>query len=179
MRPQGTGSPPSHWDAAVLARVEAVLARHVGPLAAVMVRRAARECPDLPALYARLGEQITQSSARAAFLGHLTSTGGSGGTAGNGATAGAGLATGGSAGSGARPAVTPTGSHGGGPPVSDAMLELAQKLLAAHVGPIARVVVKRAAERSRQRDSFFAQLADAVPESARAKFLAELSRLAG
>ena len=59
------------------------------------------------------------------------------------------------------------------------MLELAQKLLAAHVGPIAKVVVKRAAERSRQREALFAQLAEAVPEAARAKLLAELSRLAG
>ena len=64
----GTGSAPTHWDPGVLAKVEAALARHVGPLASVMVRRAARECHDMPALYARLGEQITQSSAREAFL---------------------------------------------------------------------------------------------------------------
>ena len=169
----GTGHTPTHWDASVLAKVEATLAKHVGPMAAVMVRRAARECHDVPALYARLGEQITQATAREAFLGHITSAGpGTGGTAGKSA----------STGSGGHRAVAPGGSAAGlqapsGPPVSDALLEQAQRLLAGHVGPIAKVVVKRASERTRQRDALFALLAEAVPEAARAKLLADLTKL--
>ena len=58
------------------------------------------------------------------------------------------------------------------------MLEQAERVLATKLGPIARVVVKRAAERTRQRDAFFVMLADAVPEGARAKLLAELAKLA-
>jgi len=57
------------------------------------------------------------------------------------------------------------------------LLEQAQRVLAVHLGPIARVVVKRAAERTRQRQPLFALLAEAVPESTRAKLLTELSRL--
>jgi hypothetical protein len=38
-------------------------------------------------------------------------------------------------------------------------------------------VVKRAAERTRRRGPLFALLAEAVPEAARAKLLADLSRL--
>jgi eukaryotic-like serine/threonine-protein kinase len=173
----GTGSAPTHWEPGALAKVEAALARHVGPLAAVMVRRAARECHDMPALYARLGEQITQASAREAFLGQM----GAGGTGSQGGGSGS---TGGNIG---QRRATPTGGSSGtnlggggtGAPVSDALLEQAQRLLAAHVGPIAKVVVKRAAERSREREVFFGLLAEAVPEASRSKLLAELARLAG
>lgn len=177
----GTGSAPTHWDPGVLAKVEAALAKHVGPLASVMVRRAARECHDMPALYARLGEQITQASARDAFL-HAVAAGGTGtGTGGS-------HATGGTHGNAARGTATGSRSMGlpgaatgtmsaGGPPVSDAFLEQAQRVLAAHVGPIAKVVVKRAAERTRDRQGLCALLADAVPDAAREKLLAELTRL--
>jgi len=183
----GTGSAPTHWDPGVLAKVEAALARHVGPLASVMVRRAARECHDMPALYSRLGEQITQTSARDAFLhavspggtgtgtGGSHATGGTGGTGGTHGTAARGLATG-SRGPGVPGAATGTISAGG-PPVSDAFLEQAQRVLAAHVGPIAKVVVRRAAERTRDRQGLCALLADAVPDVAREKLLAELARL--
>jgi serine/threonine-protein kinase len=48
-----TGQPEAMtWDTAALAQLEATLARHVGPLAAVMVRRASRSCSDLPSLQA-------------------------------------------------------------------------------------------------------------------------------
>ncbi|MBA4178934.1 MAG: serine/threonine protein kinase [Leptothrix sp. (in: Bacteria)] len=175
----GTGQAPSHWDPAVLAKVEAALARHVGPLASVMVRRAARECHDIPALYARLGEQITLASAREAFLhgvsaGHAT--GGTHGTHGGHGTAGSAAATGTR---GGRDVSAPAAGamSAGGPPVSDAFLDQAQRVLAAHVGPIAKVVVRRAAERTRDRQGLCALLADAVPDATRAAVLDELARL--
>lgn len=168
--PPSTGSAaPAHWDAAVLARAETALARHVGPLAGVMVRRAARECHDVTALYVRLGEQITQASAREAFLGLVTGSGAR--------PAGTGGSRGGMS-SQAPPPTSNSSVPAGGAPVSDALLEQAQKLLAAHVGPIAKVVVKRAAERTRQRTALFALLADAVPDAARERVLADLARLA-
>ena len=62
--------------------------------------------------------------------------------------------------------------------LGDAALEQAQRALAAHLGPIARVVVRKAAEKTRQRDALFALLADAVTEPvARQKLLAELARI--
>jgi serine/threonine-protein kinase len=183
-----TGAPPTHWDPSVLAQVEASLARHVGPLAAVLVRRAAKECHDLPSLQMRLAEQITSPQAREVFLGASSKAGGgSGGTggssAGTGITSltGIGGASGGASG-GARAGPPTTFGHGSGggtfagnhTPVNDAVLEQAVKLLSAHLGPIARVVVKRSAERVRQREPFYVLLAESAPEAVRAKLLADL-----
>jgi serine/threonine-protein kinase len=149
-----------------------------------MVRRAARECHDLPALHARLGEQITQAAAREAFLGQVQA-GGTGSLGSIGRTGGGSMGSAGTASAGTRGPVSggvaagPSPGGSSGAPVSDALVEQAQRLLAAHVGPIARVVAKRAAERSRERELFFDLLAQAVPEAERSKLLAELARLAG
>lgn len=183
-----TGHAPAHWDAAVLAKVEAALARHVGPLAAVMVRRTARDCYDLPMLYQRLGEQITQQSAREAFLSQVVVSG-TGSGAGFGGTGSTGVhrpvaapptggSRGGSGGSSGGGSLSSGVAASGGLPVSDAWLEQAVRLMAAQVGPIAKVVVKRAADRTRQREALCALLADAAPEAGRARLLADLRKLA-
>jgi serine/threonine-protein kinase len=66
---------------------------------------------------------------------------------------------------------------GAAPPVNEALMEQAQKLLAAHLGPIARVVVRRAAERTRQREGFYSILAEAAPPAVRDQLLAQLHAL--
>jgi serine/threonine-protein kinase len=171
--PPVTSAPPTHWDLAVLAEVEAALAKFVGPMASVMVRRAAKECHDLHALQARLAEQITSQPAREAFLGRGLRTGG--------ATAGTGGSSGLPGRSGTVQAYHPPGVGGtfAGATrlVNEALLELSVKLLSGQLGPIARVVVKRAAERTRQRDAFFALLLEATPEAARARMSEELHKL--
>lgn len=171
-----TGTPPpTHWDKAVLAQAEQSLARHVGPLASVLVRRAARECQDLGELYGRLAEQVTDPCARDAFLGQASlATGGSARTAGGtrGAAPGSGasgapVGSGGSAG---------TGALGG--PLNDAVLAQAQALLAQQVGPIAKVLVRRAAAGTDSRAVFFNRLAEAVDDAAaRDRLLQALARL--
>ncbi|WP_088285019.1 serine/threonine-protein kinase [Ideonella sp. A 288] len=150
------GGVPTHWDAAVLSQVEHTLARHVGPLAGVMVRRAARDCGDLTELYNRLAAQVSNPVARSAFLGQasqataLTTAGGGAGT--RSAAAGA---------------------------VDDALRERAERLLAQQVGPIARIVVKKAAAATGQRDLFVARLAEAITDTTqRQRFIDELQRLA-
>ena len=177
-----TGEPPTHFDAEQLAKAEAALAQHVGPLAKVMVRRTARQCHDLGELYARLAEQITHHGAREAFLGQAsrsglmtgTGTGGSVGSTGWRTSTG----TGGTHGT-RHPTNTgflpPTGMQSA--PVTDAWLEQVQKLLTAHVGPIAKVMVKRAAERTRQREELLQQFAAAVPDAQRRQLLAEIDKL--
>jgi serine/threonine-protein kinase len=143
----------------------------------VLVRRAAKECHDLPSLQMRLAEQITSPQAREAFLGAASKSGGTGGTGGS--AAGTGITSLGGATS-LRPGPPTTFGQGGGTfagnhtPVTDAVLEQAVKLLSAHLGPIARVVVKRSAERVRQREPFYALLVEAAPEPVRAKLLADL-----
>ena len=165
-------APPTNWDPAVLAKVEASLARHVGPLAGVLVRRAAKECLDLPSLQSRLAEQLTSVSAREAFLGPASRGGTGAGVAGS---------TGGTGGSTGRAGTRTTSAPPGGTfvsrPVDEALMDQALRLLSAHLGPIARVVVKRSAERTRQREAFFTLLAEAAPAPVRAQLMVDFHKL--
>ncbi|WP_422018525.1 serine/threonine-protein kinase [Roseateles sp.] len=164
--------PPSHWDRGQLNQAEMTLARHVGPLAGVLVRRAARECSDINELYSKLAEQVTDPRARDAFLGQASLVAGiaprtAGGTAGSPPTAGS---RSGSVGSAAGTAI--------GGPLNDAVMDKAQALLAQHVGPIAKVLVKRAATGIDSRAVFFNRLAEVVTDpAARTRLLAELGKL--
>jgi len=168
-----SGAPPTHWDKALLTQAEQTLARHVGPLASVLVRRAARECSDLGELYARLAEQVSDPRARNAFLGQASLvTGGSvktsAGTTGAPPSAGSRTSTAGSAGGGT--------TLGG--PLNETVMDKSVPLLAQHVGPIAKVLVKRAAAGIDSRAVFFNRLAEAVSDPvAREKLLKELARL--
>jgi serine/threonine-protein kinase len=136
-----------------------LLTRSVGPLASVLVRRAARECTELPALRTRLAEQIGDAAARQAFLA---------------GTAADPLAT--------RTPATPVTQSGTqilapAAPLDPTLIDKATQLLALRIGPIAKVVARKAAQTS-GRDAFFAALAEAVDDAgARSKLLAELSRL--
>jgi eukaryotic-like serine/threonine-protein kinase len=148
--------PPTNWDPAVLSQVEASLARHVGPLAAVMVRRQARHCTDLPALYAKLAEQVTDPTARSAFISQTS-----------------GVHTGGPP----RPPVS--GGSAAPAALSEVLVAQSIKLLAKHLGPIAGTLAKRAAARAAGREAFFAALEEAVTDpEARTQLRAELDRLA-
>ena len=133
-----------------------------------MVRRAARECTDLPTLYQKLAEQVTNPQAKTAFLERATAITSIKSPSGS----GTGFAA---AGSGTRSAPS---SAARDQPISDALLDAAARLMAQHVGPIAKVLVKKTAARASGRDAFFILLADAVPDSAaRQKLLTELQRL--
>jgi serine/threonine-protein kinase len=157
----GWSGVPAHWDLAALKQAEHSLALHVGPLAGVLVRRAARECADLPSLLARLAEQVSNPAARSAFLGQTTS-----------------ITTLRTSVSGTRAAHSTVPPQGPALPLSDALVDAAQKVLAQHVGPIAKVMAKKAAGRTGDAQAFFVLLADNLPEGpARAKLLAELQKL--
>jgi serine/threonine-protein kinase len=164
-----TSAPPAHrstgggslgstaarqWDRAMLAEAEHTLAHYVGPMATVMVRRTARDCESPQELYARLAEQMTDPAARQAFLNQsksVTSTGSG----------------------------RPVGAASGAPASYDAaMLDQVRKLLAKEIGPIANVVVKKAAAATADRGALLTRVAEAVPDpKARARLLAELERL--
>jgi serine/threonine-protein kinase len=160
----GSGA-PAGWDKLVLARAESALAHHVGPLATVLVRRAARECDTWAQLCARLAEHVADPAARNALLGRLQRD---------------------------APAV-PGRSHGGTAaslPGTAATLALAplvlrpevldriQLLLAQHLGPIAKVVVRKASADTPSRAAFVDRLAEAVPDgTARERLRIELERL--
>jgi serine/threonine-protein kinase len=179
---------PAGFSADDLAQAAARLGRHVGPMAQVMVKRVARGCPDLPTLYARLAEQVTDPNARLAFEQEAaTLATGTGRPAGTG-TGGrgpmptntnthlrAGTAT---ARHPTQPAPTNTGGSAGLAPPSAAVVEAAQRLLARQIGPIATLVVKKALAAAPQRDAFIQRLAQAVDDpAARTSLVDELRRL--
>jgi len=68
-QPPAAGPIPSMtWDADVLARVETPLAAAIGPLAKVLVKKAAQSSSDLHDLCARLSRQIPSEAQRNVFL---------------------------------------------------------------------------------------------------------------
>jgi serine/threonine-protein kinase len=149
--------PPTGWDASVLKKVELELARFVGPVAKVLVRRAAREHQDLNSLVAAVASSIDEPGSRESFCialtGHRTVT----------PTApGIERATG-------RPA-----DAAAGPALTAQDLERATKLLTTYLGPIARVVTKRAAGEGISRSEFFSKVAQSLDsEAQREHFLRE------
>ena len=166
-------STPTHWDRSQLAAVEQSLARYVGPMATVMVRRAARDCHDLGQLYSKLAEQVTNPNERAAFLNR-----GSGSGSRLGGTSVMSLGTRAATGVASVLAVASNVSSGTRKlDLTAPLLEGARKLLAAHLGPIASVVVKNASTKASSQGHFCQLLADAAPASVRDKLLAELLRL--
>jgi serine/threonine-protein kinase len=155
----GTSTPPpTGWAATVLAGVEVELARIVGPVAKVLVRRAAREHKQMDALVAALMESIDRVSDREAFaravLGRApaavrTPVAVDGDTA----------------------TPVPTSS---GPALTPAELERATKVLIRYIGPIARVVARRAATEGVSRRDFLQVVAQSLEDEAqRERFLRE------
>ena len=157
-----SGAVPSLWETALLTQLESSLARHVGPLASVLVRRAARECSDLPSLLSRLAEHITSATARARFIGESTASRSAARSTGAGAPV-------------AAPTPLPTFT---GEAMSDEGQARALRLLTQHIGPIAATVVRRAAAQGLARDGFVQALAAAVADPVRReKLLDDLARL--
>jgi serine/threonine protein kinase len=130
-------------------RVEADMARHIGPIAAVVVRNAAKKALSIPALAEAVAGEIADEKARAAFIKKFTS--------------------------GETTTKPPAGAT---QKVSDAtisqkftpeMLQRAETVLAQHIGAIAKVVVKRAAAKARDESELYLLLSDEIKDPAERK----------
>jgi serine/threonine-protein kinase len=159
-----SGPPPTGWNETELGRIEKELAKHVGPVARVLVRRGAREHKQIGPLAQALAAHIDTLPDRAAFVR---------------------LVAGHQAPEPARvPAATADTSPSGpasapsriGTPVSEQDQALALRLLTVSIGPIARVVVKRAAQAlGGDRRAFVDELARNIDaEGARDQFLRDM-----
>ena len=149
------------WDGALLKQVERALAAQVGPLARVMVDRAARRCRDLFTLQDLLAEQMQTAAERAAFFAALGPAP---------AASERGPAT------AAAPAPSSAGLSASTAAIDDVVLTQAVKLLAAHIGPIAKVVARKAALQGGSREQFYARLAAQVDsDDERRQLLAALA----
>lgn len=164
--PAKTTQPPPGWDPAVLKSVEGHLARLVGPVAKVMIKRAGLQTTELDALYGILAENLATEAERKSFLATRAQV------------------------SGAAPPKSQPGARTGtveastllaarlaGAQLTPELVAAATKKLTARVGPIAKVVVKKAALQATTAQQFYTLLADSLPtESERVRFLEELGK---
>lgn len=161
MRSASAARAPAHqdgWDSDTLQKVESDLAAHIGPVAAVAVRRAAKHANDLVALYEKLAVHIEDDRERDEFL----ESGGKSPVSDPTAPA---LPEG---------ALDDPALRGGHPIQSPdpAVLEAIEAKLAQYVGPIARFLVKQQLENFKTMPELYHSLADHISdESERAAFL--------
>jgi len=152
--PGRTTTPPPGWDLALLKQIEGHFARFVGPVAKVMVRRSGRRTLDVDELYATLCRELDSEDQRKAFM---ATRSGLAGAPRPGAAAGTGPR-----GAPASTALTPD------------QIEAAQRKLATYIGPIAKILTKRAAAQTTSSERFYLLLAESLSEAERRRFLDEV-----
>jgi serine/threonine-protein kinase len=146
----------STWDDTVLRTVERQLAHYVGPMARVMIRRAAERTGDVDELYALLAENISDPAHRQRFF----DDGGATATAARSATQ-----PGSTTGQRARARVAT---------LEQTFVDQTTMRLATYLGPIARVVANRAAQKAATQDEFVQLVADHLGAQDRGAFLREI-----
>ena len=142
-----------HFEAAFLQELEASLAQHLGPVAPAMVRNAAKKAQSPRELVHMLAADITHDAMRQTFERHFAEA--------------------------SRPAASalmsiPTTRSG---PSTNAaanrfsaeVLERAERRLAHYIGPVARVVVRRAAAKARDESELYILLGDEIENPAEKK----------
>jgi serine/threonine protein kinase len=147
------GPPPvtAAWDETVLRTVEKQLATYLGPMARVMIRKAAAQTRDVGELYSLLAEGITDPNGRQRFIDSIP-----GGT-----TPSRVVATG-------QTVQTQT------LPLDKDFVDQTTTRLAAYLGPIAKVVVNRAAQKAGSQHEFVQLIAGHLGSQERGAFLREI-----
>jgi hypothetical protein len=130
-------------DRGELMRVETELARRIGPIAAVVVRSAAKKAQSIAALVAAVAEEVSDEKERAAFLRKFAPGDGA-----SGATA--------------RVQTQGVRELSVSEKFSAAVLKQAESALAQHIGAIARVVVQRAAAKARDEPELYLLISDEI-----------------
>jgi serine/threonine protein kinase len=133
------------FDPAFLQKLEAALAQHLGPIANVVVRNAAKKAPGEAELVQLLAEEISEDAAKATFEKKFSGI--------------------------SRPARQPASAPRTDPPTSQAasrfaleVLARAEQRLGEYLGAVARVVVKRAAMKARDERELYLLLADEIED---------------
>ena len=151
VRPVAPAPKPKSFEAGLLKELESELTPHIGPIAPVMVRNAARKAQDPSQLIQLLAADITHQGLRLKFERRfaehsrpVTQPPASGATQ------------------------QPTTSLGAGR-FSPEALSHAEQRLSQYLGPLARVVVKRAAAKARDESELYLILADEIENPAERK----------
>jgi serine/threonine-protein kinase len=140
------GSVPVDWSPALLAQLEQRLVSHVGPVASRLVRRAAAQATDSRMLAAQLARHLPDDAARQEFSTLLERH-----------AAASGIES-------TRAVCERSATRTAVPALDPAHIESAARRLATFIGPIARIVVQRAAVGA-DTATFHARLVDALPAS--------------
>jgi eukaryotic-like serine/threonine-protein kinase len=146
LAPPAAASAAPAWSPELLAELEQQLASHVGPIASLLVRRAASKATDSRTLAAQLARHFPDDSARRDFDTLLKRH----------AIA--------SSDNSIRSTLPVLEASTASMPLDPEQVEAAARRLASHVGPIARIIAERAA-RGADAATFHARLADALPAS--------------
>jgi serine/threonine-protein kinase len=165
--PTGTVSQSmiTSWHENTLRDVERQLAQHIGPMAKIIVRKAASTTADVHELYTMLANNLDTEGARREFLGGLTRLGVTPPPTGAGTRVVGGTQ------------VVGTQLAGTIEPLSQQTLDLASRQLAKYIGPIASVMVKKAARQATSLQVFYALLADNITNlDERSKFLKDVGQ---
>lgn len=162
---RGAETVEAAWDPAAVQAIETELAHFIGPVAKVVVRRAMQDAADLESLCTAVARSIPFDADRRQFLmgvnnprqSRSLSTTNSGGYA-----------------------ATPTSGSARGHPgllTGDADLGEIEQALARHIGPIAKVILKRARAMGGTRDELCEHLAAHIEgEDERRQFFAAITR---
>jgi serine/threonine-protein kinase len=163
-----TGAGPE-WLLPLAPELLVALSTQIGPVARLVLKNAGRDALDLDDLCARLLPHIGSEAGRAQFQGSVRQIRNRHGLSTTGTMGGRSQA--GQSGQPTQLTGMPTLLQ-----LSPELMEAAQQKLAAHVGPIAKVLVKRASRMTGNADEFYRLLADNLPDPQdRARFLRETS----
>lgn len=145
------------FDRATLKRIETELAAHLGPIANVMLKSAVKKATTVPALAELLAREISDEKARTAFVRKFRSDD-------------------------SMPVSQPPQGTQSVPAVTAASvsattlqrfsaetLQRAESTLARHIGAVAKVVVKRAAQKARDESELYLLLADEIEDKVEKK----------
>ena len=166
------GAAATAWDPQTIQLITQRLAQTVGPIARVIVARAMHEAADLTALLDLLGRTIPADDDRQSFVRDVTAAIHSR----RGEDKPASLP--GSASAPAMAGPWPAAAGGRHLPIAENSLGEIEKALARHIGPIAKVVLKRAVAQSGTADELCASLMTHIErEDDRRQFRAAVARL--
>ena len=161
------------WDDATLTTLARELARYVGPMAKVLVRQAATHASSLDEMYAVLATSIADPTTRQRFVAQTQAT----------HTGSAGASTGGQVRAPdartvalpqSHPATTTSPTRAQPRPLDPAFIDETTKRLAVYLGPIARIVTKKAAQQAKSREEFLQIVASHIGTQDRHAFLQEI-----
>lgn len=162
VQPDAT-QPALVWDMATIQKIEQCLTQYIGPIARLIVAKAAREAADLAGFLDRVSGNIPIDTDRQAFAAEAKT-----------------LLHGGAPGKDSAstpPANAQTATAIRSLQIADAGLGEIEKALARHIGPIAKVVVKRAVAQSGSAAELCASLLSHIEqEDDRRQFRAAVAR---